>query len=139
MSERDHPIPEIISFIRKSDGRGLCFGRWPSAILETYLRWHHQNGSLVIVEQEGDLVALAVGTKMSEDDIDKHWVAWNESGDAMYLSDIVATTKEGVAACVDEFSHRCKNWRELKLYACRHGRKVLFKPKMFERILKRWK
>ena len=57
MSERDHPIPEIISFIRKSDGRGLCFGRWPSAILETYLRWHHQNGSLVIVEQEGDLVA----------------------------------------------------------------------------------
>lgn len=132
-------MPEIIGFIRRSDGRGLCFGEWPRAILETYLRWHHQNGSLVLVEKEGDLVALAVGTKLSEDDIDQHWVAWNETGDAMYLADIVAETKEGVAACVDELSRRCEDWRELKLYACRHGRKVRFKHGMFERILERWK
>ena len=92
----------VITFIRSADRKGLCFGGWPDSILGIYLGWHHKNGGLVLVEEQGDLVAVAVGTKMLEDDIDKHWVPWNEDGDSLYFSDIVATTRQGMAACVDE-------------------------------------
>ena len=134
MSEGNHPVHEIISFIRETDQRGLCFGRWPDSVLAIYLQWHHQNGSLVIVEEEGDVVALAVGTQMSEADIDKHWVPWNEEGDSLYVSDLLAETRQGMAACVDELNQRVREWKELKLFALRHGKKRQFRHKVFEKL-----
>ena len=134
MSEGNHPIPEIISFIRETDQRGLCFGGWPDSILAIYLQWHHQNGSLVLGEEEGNVVALAVGTQMSEDDLDKHWVPWDEKGDSVYVSDFVAKTRGGMASCVDELNNRCKGWRDLKLFALRHGKKKRFRHEVFEKL-----
>lgn len=139
MSERHYPVASIIRFVKEADGRGLCFGGWQSGILEIYLKWHHQNGSLVLVEEEGNLVALAIGTKCDEADINQHWLPWNEAGNAMYLSDIVAKTKRGVAACVAEFASRCKDWREMNLYARRRDKMTVMKTQVFERILERWK
>jgi len=102
--------------------------------LEIYLGWHHKNGGLVLVEEQGDLVAVAVGTKMLEDDIDKHWVPWNEEGDSLYFSDILATSRKGMAACVDELDQRVRGWKELKLFALRHGKKKQFQRKVFEKL-----
>lgn len=124
----------VITFIRSADRKGLCFGGWPDSILEIYLGWHHKNGGLVLVEEQGELVAVAVGTKMFEDDIDKHWVPWNEAGDSLYFSDIVATTRQGMAACVDELDQRVRGWKELKLFAIRHGKKKQFRHKVFEKL-----
>ena len=76
---------------------------------------------------------------MLEADLDKHWRAWDESGDCMLLSDVVAKTKQGLAACLDELDVRCPEWRELKLFANRHGKRKQIKPEVFERIVERWK
>ena len=138
MSGGDHPVTEVVQFIRETDRRGMCFGGWPDGILEIYLSWHHQNGSLVIVEHQERVVAVAVGTQMHEGDLDKHWQAWDEQGDSIYLSDIVATTKRGVAAWVDELANRCPNWKELKLFAVRHGKRRRFNPEVLERAMVAW-
>lgn len=138
MSGGTYSLGKIIRFVREADKRGLCFGGWPSDILGIYLSWHSSNGSLVIVEEEGNLVALAVGTQMHEGDLDKHWQAWNREGDSVLLTDIVATTKRGVAACVDELANRCPNWKELKLFAVRHGKRRRFNPEVLERAMVAW-
>ena len=134
MSGSNHPVAEVIKFIRSADRRGLCFGGWPDSILGIYLCWHHKNGGLVLVEEQGDLVAVAVGTKMFEDDLDKHWVPWNEEGDSLYVSDLVATTRQGMASCVDELNERVKGWKELKLFALRHGKKKQNRHMVFEKL-----
>ena len=137
MSGGDHSINEVVAFIRQTDRRGWCFGRWPSDMLEIYLKWHHQNGSLVLVEEDEVLVAVAVGTQMSENDIDKHWVRWNESGDIFYFSDLLAKKKKAVAACFDEFIERIgtDKWRGTKIFALRGGRKRKYEPSYVERWL----
>ena len=134
MSGTDHPMAEVITFIRSADRRGLCFGGWPDSVLAIYLGWHHQNGGLVLVEEEGHLVAVAVGTKMLEDDLDNHWVPWNNEGDSLYVSDLLAETRQGMAACVDELNVRVGEWKELKLFAIRHGKKKRFRSKVFEKL-----
>ena len=139
MSEGNHSINSVLRFARANDSRNWCFGGWPDDIMGIYLSWHNSNGSLVLVEDNGELVALAVGTKMLEADIDKHWRCWDESGDCMLLSDVVAKTKQGLAACLDELDVRCPEWRELKLFANRHGKRKQIKPEVFERIVERWK
>ena len=136
MSGGDHPIAEVMQFIRQTDRRGMCFGGWPDSILEIYLSWHHQNGSLVLVEHKKELVALAVGTQMPETSIDKHWVQWDSSGDSVYLSDLLASKKQAVGACFDALANRCKGWRGKKLIALRHGKKRRFKPAFVEKWLK---
>jgi len=135
MSGGDHPVSEVMRFIRETDRRGMCFGGWPDSILEIYLKWHHQNGSLVLVEGETELVAMVVGTQMPETSIDKHWVSWDSTGDTMYISDILASKKEAVGACFDELANRCKGWRGKKLIALRHGKKRRFQPEFVERWL----
>ena len=134
MSGSNHKMATVIKFIRAADRKGLCFGGWPDSILGIYLGWHHKNGSLFLVEEQGHLVAVAIGTKMLEDDIDKHWVPWNEEGDSLYVSDLVATTRQGMAACVDELDQRVRGWKELKLFALRHGKKKQFRHKVFEKL-----
>ena len=134
MSGSNHKLDEIIEFIRATDKRGLCFGGWPDSILGIYLCWHHQNGGLVLVEEQGNLVAVAVGTKMLEDDLGKHWVPWNEAGDSFYVSDLLAKTRQGMASCVDELNERVKGWKELKLFALRHGKKKQFRHEVFEKL-----
>ena len=138
MSGRCNTMAEVIRFIKKADSRGLCFGGWPESILEIYLQWHHQNGGLVIVKEGGDVVALAVGTKLHESDLDKHWVPWRENGDSMYLADIVASKKQAVAACLNELAEKCPNWKELKLFANRHGKRHQFRPEAIERMIEAW-
>ena len=135
MSGGDHPVAEVMQFIRETDRRGMCFGGWPDSILEIYLSWHHQNGSLVLVEHEKELVALAVGTQMPETSVDQHWVQWDSSGDSVYLSDLLASKKQAVGACFDELANRCKGWRGKKLIALRHGKKRRFKPAFVEKWL----
>tara|TARA_B100001123_G_C14777201_1_gene815106 strand:- start:74 stop:499 length:426 start_codon:yes stop_codon:yes gene_type:complete len=132
-------LSEVVRWLRAHDKRNLCFGGWPDDILEIYLRWHHANGSLFMVEDRGSLVALGVGTQMDETDIDRHWVTGRSTGNAFYVSDVVATKKEGVAACVDEMRARCPRWRELKLYALRHGKKRRLSARLFDRLLDKWK
>lgn len=136
MSGGDHPIAKVVQFIREADQRGLCFGGWPDSILEIYLSWHHQNGSLVIVEQKEELVAVAIGTQMSETSIDKHWVPWDSTGDSVYISDLLATKKEAVGACIDELHNRVQGWRDKKLYAKRKGRRHRYKPEYMDRWFK---
>ena len=134
MSGSNYKLDEVIEFIRNADRRGMCFGGWPDSVLEIYLAWHHKNGSLFLVEGEDNLVTVAIGTKMFEDDIDKHWVPWNEHGDSLYVSDLVATSRQGVATCIDELDQRVRGWKELKLFALRHGRKKQFRHKVFEKL-----
>ena len=81
MSEIYYPISEVVNFIRKTDRRGLCFGRWPNLVLEIYLQWHYQNGNLVIELQEGNLVAVAIVTEVLEDDFDQYPVPWDRQGE----------------------------------------------------------
>lgn len=136
MSGGDHSVDEVVRFARATDRRGWCFGGWPDSILEIYLKWHHQNGSLVLVEDQGQLVALAIGTQMPEAGIHRHWVCWDDEGDAIYLSDLLAKTREAVGACFDELAGRCPGWREKKLIALRRGQKRVFSPEYVERWLK---
>jgi hypothetical protein len=71
---------------------------------------------------------------MFEDDIDKHWVPRNEEGDSLYVSDLLAETRQGMASCVDELNERVKGWKELKLFALRHGKKKQYRHKVFEKL-----
>ena len=54
-------VSDVVDFCRRNDTRGLCFGGWPDNILGIYLQFHHQNGSLCLVEQDEVLVGLGVG------------------------------------------------------------------------------
>lgn len=133
--QRRFRISDVIDFCRRNDSRGLCFDGWPDNILEVYFRFHQQNGSLCLVEDDGVLVGLGVGFQCNEDDLDRHWQPANTSGDSFYISDIICTTKGAVAACVDELKERTPDWRGLKLFGLRHGRKKQLKPEVLERTL----
>lgn len=56
-------LSEVVRWLRAHDKRNLCFGGWPDDILEIYLRWHHANGSLFMVEDRGSLTHWVSGHK----------------------------------------------------------------------------
>ena len=128
-------ICDVIDFCRRNDTRGLCFSGWPRNILEIYFRFHHNNGSLCLVEDAGVLVGVAVGFQCDEDRLDRHWEPFDRGGDSFYVSDLVCVSKKAMASCVDELEKRVPNWRELKLFAFRHGRKKQLKREVFEKLL----
>ena len=132
--ERRFRIPDVIDFCRRNDSRGLCYGLWPDNILEIYLRFHQDNGSLCLVEDAGLLVGMGVGYQCNESDLDRHWQPFNIKGDSLYVSDIICSTKGAVAACLDELKKRVPDWEGLKLFALRHGRKKQLKHEAFERL-----
>tara|TARA_R100000808_G_scaffold6651_3_gene19598 strand:- start:7586 stop:8011 length:426 start_codon:yes stop_codon:yes gene_type:complete len=131
-------ISEIIRFIRANDKRGWCFEGWPDDILAAYLRWYHAAGSLCLVEEDGELVALATGVQVQEKDLDKHWQVNDPAGDVLHLQDLVASKKRGVAACLDEMFSRFPKWREMKLVAVRRGQRRVMPPELFEKICMHW-
>jgi hypothetical protein len=133
--ERRFGIPDVIDFCRRNDSRGLCFDGWPDNIMAIYLRFHQQNGSLCLVEDDGVLVGMGVGFQCNEDDLDRHWRPSNPEGDSFYISDIICTTKGAVATCVDELKERTPSWKDLKLFGLRHGHKRQLKPEILERVL----
>ena len=124
---------DIISFCRGSDTRGLCFGGWPDDILEIYFKFHHQNGSLCLVEKDGLLVGLGVGYRVNESDLDRHWQPFNPEGDSFYFSDLICKEKWIVASIINEVEKRAPDWRKLKLFAVRHGKRRRIPPELVER------
>jgi len=108
-------MPDIISFCRRRDTRGLCFGGWPDDILEIYFRFHHENGSLCLIEQDGVLVGVGVGYQINECDLDRHWQPFNPEGDSFYFSDLICEEEWVVASIINELEKRTTDWRRLKI------------------------
>ena len=131
---RGFRICDVIDFCRRNDSRGLCFSGWPQNILEIYFRFHHNNGSLFLVERDGVLVGVGVGNRCNEDRLDRHWEPFDGEGDSFYVSDLICVSRGAVATLVDEFEARIPEWKELKLFAIRHGRKKQLKTELFERL-----
>jgi len=131
-------INEIINFCHENDTRGRCFNEWPDNIMAAYLKFHFSNGSLALVEKDDELVAVAVAVRMMESDMDRHWVADDPEGDSIYLSDIVATSLEGVRACVEELDERMPGWDKLKVYAIRNGERKRWNPEILKRVRDGW-
>jgi hypothetical protein len=48
----------------------------------------------------------------------------DENGDAVYIDNLVATNRAGVASLVSELQWRWPNWRRMKLFAIRRGKLV---------------
>lgn len=130
----DFTIPEIINFCRENDSRGRCFKDWPDDIMGIYVKFHFGNGSLALVEKDGELVAVAVAVRMMESDLSRHWVTDNPEGDTIYLSDIISTSREGVQACVEELDTRMPGWDKLKVYAIRNGERKRWNPEILKRV-----
>ena len=131
---RGFAIRDVIAFSRKYDPRGKCFGGWPDNILEIYIRFHQQNGSLCLVEQDGVLVGMGVGYRINENDLDRHWQPFNPEGDSFYLSDIICSERWATATCINEFAERVPDWRRLRVLALRHGKRREFSQQLIERI-----
>lgn len=131
-------INEIINFCHKNDTRGRCFDEWPDDIMAAYLKFHFNNGSLALVEKGGELVAMGVAVRMMEGDMERHWIADDPEGDSIYLSDIVATSIEGVQACVEEMDARMPGWDRLKVYAIRNGKRRKWNPEVLKRVRDGW-
>ena len=127
-------INEIINFCHENDTRGRCFNEWPDDIMRAYLKFHFSNGSLALVEKGGELVAMAVAVRMMERDLERHWVVDDAEGDSIYLSDIIATSLEGVRACVEEMDARMPGWDKLKVYAIRNGKRKRWNPEVLKRV-----
>lgn len=127
-------ISEIIEFIRENDTRGRCFNGWPDDIMGIYLKFHFSHGSLVLVEQDGKLAALGIAVRMMEKDMSRHWVTDNRAGDTIYMSDIIATSIDGVRACVEEMDERMPGWDRLKVYAIRNGKRKRWNPAILKRV-----
>ena len=128
-------VAEIIRWIRENDNRGTCFDDWPDNILAAYLQFNHANGNLYLVEESGELVAVAIGSQMDEGDIDRHWFSGREDGDIFYVSQLISKKKAAVATCVDEMRERLPGWEKFRLFALRRGVKREFKQGLFERLL----
>lgn len=132
---KGHRVSSVIDFCRRNDPKGNCFGGWPDNILEIYFKFHQQNGSLCLVEQDEVLVGVGVGFQCDEAELDRHWVPFNRRGDSIYLSDIICKNRRALATCLDEIQERIPNWRELKLFAYRNGRRKQLKHDMIERAI----
>ena len=132
---RGFAIRDVISFSRKYDPRGKCFGGWPDNILEIYFKFHQQNGSLCLVEEDEVLVGLGVGFQCDEAELDRHWVPNNRRGDSIYLSDVICKDRRALATCLDEVGKRYPDWRSLKIFAHRNRRRKQLKPELLERAL----
>jgi hypothetical protein len=105
--------------------------------LEIYFRFHHNNGSLFLVERDDLLVGVGVGNRCNEDRLDRHWEPFDWEGDSFYVSDLICSSGGAMATLVDEFEKRVPDWRELKIFAIRHGRKKQLKTELFERLYAR--
>jgi|TARA_R110000851_G_scaffold74523_2_gene164311 hypothetical protein len=125
---------DLLDFIRGNDKRGICFGRWPDNILESYLRYTSTIGSLYLVKKGGKLVALGIARRINEDDLDRHWIPQDEKGDTLDISDVICSERKAVETLVDEFTSRHPAWRECKLWVTRHGKRKQLKPEMIERL-----
>jgi len=132
--ERRFAISDVVDFCRRGDTRGLCFGGWPDNILAIYLRFHQQNGNLCLVEEDEVLVGLGVGYKCDESDLDRHWNPGSQESDAIYLSDIICTTRRAMGACVDELTKRMPDYKSHKIFMLRHGKR----KQLDEGFIDRW-
>lgn len=83
---------------------------------------------------------MAVGWKLCECDLDDHitkyWGSEREDCDSFYVSDVISKDRRGVASALKEFAERVPEWRDLKLFARRHGRVKRLSHKYFDRLCK---
>ena len=114
---------DVIAFIRRHDKRGHCFGRWPDNILEPYLRFCGETGSLYLVQKRGELVGLGIARRLNENDLDRRWIPQDPEGDSIEFTDVICAERGALETLVDEFASRNPDWEGCKLWATRHGKR----------------
>jgi hypothetical protein len=109
-----------LAFVRQHGAP--CFTGWPDDGVILWLRWHAQNGSLIVVQQRDEILALATGWQCFEHELEQNWYATNPRGDCFYISHAIATSPAALADLLVAFNERIPHWRALRLFWRRAGK-----------------
>jgi hypothetical protein len=125
-----------------------CYGNFSPEVLHDYLAFHirqetlawtrrMQNAECKMQNGEGEITGVGVAWQCQQAAVlqatlaGQHffdWQATDPNGDALFIADVVATTREASLALVQAFAARCPNWRALPVLTFRRGQLVRMQP-----------
>lgn len=99
-----------------------CFTEWTDARVRQWLGFHARNRSLIVIEQNGETLALAVGWQCRESELEQPWESNDPDGDCFYIAHCIATNPVALGAVIAQFNEQWPHWRNLRLFWRRAGK-----------------
>ena len=97
-----------------------CFVGWPPEILQRYLCFHAEHGSLAVVKTpDGAVVGMSVGWQCRVAELERRWHVTDPDGDCFYFAHLIVTHRTAMALITQEWPRRIPSWPSLKLFARR--------------------
>lgn len=134
-------LEELVQFAHTRGGR--CFAGWDAQILQTYLKWHAGNGTLVYVtkawpENKSRILGLMTVTRVNETELGQHW-KFDERGDALVVENAIALRPNVLTILIQQVQAKFPDWRTLKIFARRRSKKGWeqhrYPPELVERLI----
>jgi hypothetical protein len=98
------------------------FAKWPKGRLLETLEWWSNHGSLGIVHDQGELVAVGAGYPCSWEELGRSWIVPNPSGPCMYVEMLLSTRPLASVGLFKIMSTLWPQWSTLILVGRRHGK-----------------
>ncbi len=129
-------VNDILHFITENDSWGRCFVGWPKETLFAYLQFHSAHDSLYVTTKGGEVTGVAVAWRLNEENIGKHWIPPDRSGDSLFISDIVCSGRDALRTIFSMLGERIPDWESLRIIAERRGEMVNISMRAFNRLRK---
>ena len=129
----DTLLNELTDFVREND-KERCFPKkaWTRESTKNFLHFHLNQGTLLIVRQEGEVVGLATWFRWRKSEIPalppeqifQNPPPFRVDGEVIYLSDVVTTKQGAFKAMMNQFAKKNPDYADLHIWGSRLSKKT---------------